>query len=959
MKSKTIASTFNGVIILSVIISVSLSSFSITGYLLHRFTNDMHEKDMLHIKGLAGTVKGFVDQAFSVNYQLSINPIIINAVRNADPEWDRRVRKYNTNKDITVNSVTVDSGMPFLVSIQQSYNFIELIFVQDSAGDQVARSFGPLGHRGSRWWFKKVMAAPRSSQPFFSKSYYSMTGDSPVASAFHPLYSDGEFMGVIGTDINFEKLQELAQNYLDSKDLHAIVIDNQGVIIAHPNHETLREMYHLKKLTRHVLMKDDSGKSIQDENGYHQTQEVPLNWPQDVSGVVSNALNGGSGVVEDIVLEDAPTTLYYEPVALPGSDHQNYAVIMIRNNSSVQKAKLTICIFVFLFMLAVILMLIFLLRFRVNRVILLPLKQFIKSMQNIDESQHTDVTLNTNDEFQVMARTYNEMRKRLADTNTELIRLNQELEQHVGKRTEQLREANEQLRKDIRIRMQVEDALRESEDKYRLLAENANDAIFIIQDNQITFSNPKAKELGRRIHFQNTDDAYYAYIHPEERDMVIKRHEKLILGEEVSDLCSFRLNAPDGDEIWVQLNDVRIQWGGRAATLNFLRDITTQHRLERHSQQVRRMDAIGTLVGGIAHNFNNLLMGIQGNLSIMQIDNALSDGHRDEFKSMQRCIDNGAKLTKQLLGFAREGKYVVTTINPNTIVEQMAHFFGQSQKGIQIERHYAPDVWMIRADQGQLELVLMNIYVNASQAMNGFGTLILRTSNADVNEQYAEKLEIKAGRYVKLSITDTGVGMDNATLSKIFEPFFSTKNEQFSSGLGLASAFGIIKNHGGFIDVESAVGRGSRFDIYLPASIERNDLKDEITTQIHPGSETILIIDDETIVTDTCFTMLTYLGYHVLIANSGKDGIDIFTVHKDKIDLVILDFVMPDMSGGIIFEKIRKIRPHTKILLISGYSVDAQADAILKRGCDGFVQKPFNIEKLTGIIRKIIDDTSI
>ena len=308
MIQKSVASKFNWLIVIVVFVSISLSSVAITLFLLHRYTRDVIEKDQLHMKGLAGSVRGFIEHAFTLNYLLSINPLIVDHVAAASRDWNQRTAEYNS-KYSGAPELEEDSGLPLLVKMQQRYDFVELFFVQDDLGDQTGRSFGPLGHRGQRWWFQKI-TQNHNYLPFMSKSYYSMTGDKPVASAFHPIFKDNRFIGVMGTDINFDKLQSMVQNYLDSKDLYAIVVDPEGVVVAHPDRSKLREMYNLKKLIKNVLVRNASGGSIQDTAGYHKTKAVKLNWDQRVSQIAADALNGNSGLAEDVRLDGKNSTLY-------------------------------------------------------------------------------------------------------------------------------------------------------------------------------------------------------------------------------------------------------------------------------------------------------------------------------------------------------------------------------------------------------------------------------------------------------------------------------------------------------------------------------------------------------------------------------------------------------------------------------------------------------------------------
>jgi PAS domain S-box-containing protein len=508
--------------------------------------------------------------------------------------------------------------------------------------------------------------------------------------------------------------------------------------------------------------------------------------------------------------------------------------------------------------------------------------------------------------------------------------------------------------RDITDRKHVQEKLRESEEKYRLLTENANDAIFIVQDGKILFPNPKAVELGRHLGGRPPSTSYFDYIHRTDRAKIIERHLKRISGEILPDICNFRLVTDSGEQLWAELNDVAITWGGRPAILSFLRDITSQKQLETRMERAERMDAIGTLAGGIAHNFNNLLMGIQGNLSLMLMDGEENTKDHDELKSIQRCIESGANLTKQLLGFARGGKYMVRPVNPNEIVQETSKLFGQSKKEIKIHGSYQKKIWMIEADRSQMELVLLNIYVNAAQAMETAGDIYLTTENVFVSDSDLLFPGISSGRYIKISISDTGPGIDEKILDKIFEPFFTTKEVDKGTGLGLASAFGIVKNHGGYIDVKSERGEGATFDIYLPVTDQKNQVKEAYEEEITTGTETILLIDDEDVVVDVCQSILQKIGYQVIIARGGRMAIDIYRKEKDRISLVILDIIMPDMEGAKVFDEIRGINPAAKILLASGCSVNNQVADILDKGGEGFIQKPFKIKELSSVIRQIL-----
>jgi CheY-like chemotaxis protein len=366
------------------------------------------------------------------------------------------------------------------------------------------------------------------------------------------------------------------------------------------------------------------------------------------------------------------------------------------------------------------------------------------------------------------------------------------------------------------------------------------------------------------------------------------------------------------------------------------------------------MEAIGTLAGGITHDFNNLLLAIQGNTTLMILDTDPGDPHYERLKSIEESVQSGGELTRQLLGFARGGKYEVKPTDLNELIKKQNRIFGRARKEITVRGKYEEDLWTVEVDQAQIEQVLLNLYVNGADAMPDGGALQIQTENVILDETSINRFpfDVKPGKYVNVEVTDTGVGMDEATQDRIFDPFFTTKEIGRGTGLGLASAYGIIKNHGGVIVVESVKGEGTTFHIYLPASDK------EVVTEVRPreevlkGRETILVVDDEDVTTDL---VLKTLGYSVSLARSGKDAVKILKEKKDIIDIVILDMIMPGMGGSETYEQLKKVKGDIKVLLSSGYSIEGQATKILEKGCDGFIQKPFKMKELSTKIREILE----
>ena len=390
-----------------------------------------------------------------------------------------------------------------------------------------------------------------------------------------------------------------------------------------------------------------------------------------------------------------------------------------------------------------------------------------------------------------------------------------------------------------------------------------------------------------------------------------------------------------------------------------INDLSERKHMEAQILQAQKMEAIGTLAGGIAHDFNNLLMVIQGNASLMLLDVDPSHPHYEMLSSIVKQVQSGSRLTNQLLGYARKGKYDVRPFQLNQLVEETSTTFGRTRKEITIHRELADDLFPIEGDIGQIEQILMNLLVNAADAMPAGGDIFLRTINIPHGDMKGKLYNPKPGDYILLTVADTGIGMDPKTVQHIFEPFFTTKELGRGTGLGLASVYGIVKGHGGYIDVESEKGQGTTFKIYLPASKEEVYNAIELPDNISKGTGTILLVDDEEAVLEVGEKLLKVMGYHVLTAREGREAIDVYKKHRETVDLVLLDIIMPNMKGGEVFDCLKEINPDIKVLLLSGYSIDGEAAKILERGGKGFIQKPFDMERLSETIRAILRNDSV
>ncbi|HUU81292.1 MAG TPA: PAS domain S-box protein [Acidobacteriota bacterium] len=392
-------------------------------------------------------------------------------------------------------------------------------------------------------------------------------------------------------------------------------------------------------------------------------------------------------------------------------------------------------------------------------------------------------------------------------------------------------------------------------------------------------------------------------------------------------------------------------------TLGIFRDVTERNKLQAQLQQSAKLQAIRTLAGGIAHHFNNLLAGIQGNASLVLLDLTSTHPHYEKVKQIEQFVQNGADLVRGLLGFSEDiGKYELESANINDIVKGSLKIFDSSKEEITIHSRYQEDIWIIDVDREKIQQVLFSLYENAYDVMAGKGDLYIETNNVRLDSYHVEPFGLEPGAYVKISVTDTGVGLEKAAKERVYEPFFTTKEVGKGTGLSLASAYGIIRDHKGIIRVDSEKGKGTTFTIYLPASEEGATQKDMLPGERGSYSETVLLVDDEDIVIDIGTQMLEKIGYKVLSAKSGEEAARVYRQNVDTIDLVILDMFMPDMSGSEAYDALKRVNPDVKILLSSGYDVSDKATELLQRGCDGFIQKPLTMKELSqkigGILKK-------
>ncbi len=538
-----------------------------------------------------------------------------------------------------------------------------------------------------------------------------------------------------------------------------------------------------------------------------------------------------------------------------------------------------------------------------------------------------------------------------------------ELEIRVAERTRELDDANIQLQEELVEKKRTELALRESEEKYRTFFETSRDCVFITSNDGrwINFNDLAVEFFG----FENRDELRKIKIteHYEDSESR-KKHIEAI--EQKGFLRDFAVNLrkKDGSIINTLITSVvrKDENGNIIGYQGTIKDVTERKQLEAQLLQAQKMEAVGTLAGGIAHDFNNILQAVSGYCQLLLMRKEDNDPDRNYLCQIDGSIQRAAELIRHLLLFSRKVESKLRPVDLNSKIVLVHEILIKAvPRMVNIELCLTDDLKTINADPIQLEQIIMNLAVNARDAMPDGGRLVIETENAVLDEEYCKiHLGATPGEHVLLVISDTGHGMEKETLEHIFEPFYTTKEAGRGTGLGLATVYGIVKNHGGYIMCYSEPDEGTTFRIYFPVLKTAVIVDDEaaksekVEEMLEGGDETILLVDDEETILDISSSMLGQYGYDIIEARSGEEAVEIYEKEKDRIDLVILDVGMPGMGGHKCLRRLLEIDPAAGVIIASGYSSDGRVRETLEAGAAGFIGKPYHLVNLLKKVREVL-----
>ena len=581
---------------------------------------------------------------------------------------------------------------------------------------------------------------------------------------------------------------------------------------------------------------------------------------------------------------------------------------------------------------------------KISQRIVAPINDLIKGTEEISDGNFTyQIRIRDEGELGQLARKFNEMVLKLhyyyrqkEILNKKLHHYSEQLEERVRERTQELQQIRNEV---VQIFHQI---------PIGLLVCNRNGNIRWYNEellkifNIVNPASLKVKNLLKDDPFSNAE-------------LTGKLRDVILGGEKVEFQFSYHANARERKILQINSQPFREENGDISSIIFTIRNVTMEKELIEKINRTKRLESMGILAGGIAHDFNNLLAIILPNAQMLKLHLQNDPKLLTYLETIERATEQAAQLASQILSFARGSKHGSRTIlNLNQIVDDFSSMFNRIvSKKVQIKKELSENLWNIEADKTQIEQILMNMSMNALDAMPNGGQLIFRTSNIQTKEkQMLFSSEIKPGTYVKLEIADTGTGIPPQIIDKIFDPFFSSKKEGKGTGLGLSMVYGIIKSYNGYIDVRSEPNQGSQFSIYFPAVFKPIAQEPETPLNVQLGSGKIMVVDDEKMLQITLYNMLESMNYEVLIANNGREAIELFQQHAEELDVIIMDLQMPEMDGLEAALRIWKLKPDVKIIFSSGYADPARLNELRKLGVKEFLKKPYKIKELTDILER-------
>ncbi|NOY09703.1 MAG: PAS domain S-box protein [Spirochaetes bacterium] len=809
-----------------------------------------------------------------------------------------------------------------LKSILQMHPDIARIRLADKSGKIIASTM--VNDRGlnilDSVYFKKV-----EENSYQTDIRESELLDKPVLTLSVSILSADRFSGALTIDYNFSRINQIVNEknkYWANSNIYLINYNGRGIT-------SLRDIDN-STLEKQVMPEDiQTGfNGLSGENNNLQT--VPL-VHKNYSGKKVVSIYHIIPAIASILVAETPIEDAYKPVSYLSQ---------------------SILISYLFFLLAVVIIFNYLIRYYTS-----PLKKLINGIRRIG-SGDMDFHLNidTHDEIGELSDTFNKMVISIKKARESIIGYNKNLEKMVAERTGE-------LRSEIDERKKTEQELIKSEEKYRILTEQSVEFIYWkAVTGKINYVSPNCLAMTgySQKEYLGNSDLPEKIVDKEDREILDKLQYAFKKREQIRNL-QFRIRKKDKKVRWFRYYHIPI-YNSNGDFIGFRcsnTDITDYKKLEEEFRQAQKMEAIGRLAGGVAHDFNNLLTVIQGSSEMILLELNKNSSIYPLVEQIMEAGKRAESLTRQLLAFSRKQTLQPKVINLNKLIRDMEKMIKRLiGEDIIFSTNYSNSRRKIKADPGQIEQIILNLVVNARDAMPEGGELEIETQDVTIAEQDAELLEeLTPGDYVLLSVTDTGTGMDKETKTHVFEPFFTTKESEKGTGLGLSTVYGIVKQSSGAIRIYSEPGMGTAFHIYFPATEEQHQQKDEshsISTDL-TGKETVLIVEDEDDVRKVAARSLKYYKYNILEARNAGEAIDICKNYGDKISLLLTDVILPGTNGKKLSKEILKIIPRIKIIFMSGYTDNAITHYGLLDPDINFIQKPFTMQILTRKVREVLD----